>query len=116
MQLIKQPKPDPSLEPFNNGVAVIKQKGNTKGYIATSVSKFWSPFSPFSFQWWAWSVIVWNDGSREQRLEDYAPWSYVNDMREGKFKWNDETYSIEWLPKDEAEAKKKELRITSEDF
>ncbi len=116
MSILKQPKTDPSLAPFHDGVAELKHEGKVVGHIATSVSKFWSPFSPLSLNWWVWSVIVWADGTKEQKLEDYAPWSYVNEMKNGKLEWHGTIYSIEWLPPSKASAKREELGVHSEDF
>lgn len=116
MKIIKEPKPDPSLTKFNDGLAILNNQGEVAGHIATSVGKFWSPFSPFSRQWWVWSVIVWKDGTKERALEDYPPWSYVKEMQGGKLSWNDKTFSIEWLPPEKAKLKKKELDIKPEDF
>ncbi len=116
MRILRQPKPDPALTPFYNGVAELKQNGKVVGHIATSVSKFWSPFRPFSLNWWVWSVIVWADGRKEQAIEDYSPWSYVKDMKNGKLEWNDTNYDIQWLTPDRAKSKYKELNIQPDDF
>jgi hypothetical protein len=116
MGILKQPEPDPELVPFNDGLAALKQGGKVVGHIATSVDKFWSPFSPLSLQWQIWSVIVWKDGTKERAIEDYAPWSYVKEMKNGKFSWNDAFYEIEWLPLDKAKRVYKELNIQAEDF
>jgi len=116
VNLLKEPKPDPSLTPFHDGLAVLKNGEKVAGHIATSVSKFWSPFSPLARQWWVWSVIVWADGTKERAIEDYPPWSYVKEMQNGKLNWNNESFDIEWLPSGEAKRVIKELNIKSEDF
>ena len=116
MAILRQPKPDPDLAPFNEGLAMLKHDGKVVGHIATSVSKFWSPCSPLSLQWWVWSVIVWKDGTKERAIEDYAPWSYVNEMKNGKLSWNNTSFDIEWLPVDKAKQLYKKLNIQSVDF
>jgi len=116
MKFIKEPKPDPSLEPFQDGLARITKNGKQVGYIATVLSKFWSPFSPLSRHWWVWSVIIWSDGSKERRIEDYAPWSYVNEMKNGQLEWDNTIYEVEWVPSNEVARLRKELNIQPEDF
>ena len=116
MHILRQPKSEPDLTPFFDGVAEIKLNGQVVGHIATSVSKFWSPFNPLSLNWWVWSAIVWADGKKEQGLEDYSPWSYVADMKNGKLNWQDTTYDIQWLSSSQAKDKYKQLKLTPEDF
>jgi hypothetical protein len=116
MVLIKDPKPDPSLAPFHDGLAELKREGAVVGHIATSVSTFWSPFSPLSRQWWVWSVIVWSNGKKEPALEDYPSWSYVADMKNGKFQWENTSFDVEWLPRSEARRLREKLNIKAEDF
>lgn len=116
MRILRQPEPEADLTPFYDGVAAIKQNGKVVGHIATSVSTFWSPFNPFSLNWWVWSVIVWADGTKETKLEDYAPWSYVEEMKHGRLEWDDIIYDIEWLAPDKAQSKYKELNIQPDDF
>jgi hypothetical protein len=116
VSILRDPKPDSSLTPFHEGLAVLKHHGEIVGHIATSVGKFWSPFSPLSHQWWVWSVIVWADGTKERAIEDYPPWSYVKEMQKGKLNWDKKSFDVKWLSASEANRMIKELNINSEDF
>lgn len=116
MGILQQPKSDSDLAPFVDGLAVLKYNGKVVGHIATTVSKFWSPFSPLSLHWWVWSVIVWKDGTKERAIEDYEPWSYVKEMKGGKLSWNGMVFDIEWLPKNKAKQQYIKLGIKSVDF
>jgi hypothetical protein len=114
---IKQPITSPDILMFDDGLAVMIRDGKQVGHIATSLSKFWSPFRPLSLQWWVWFIIVWEDGTKERSVEEYEPWCYVNEMRDGKITWEDDvTYSLEWVPKDKVQSLYKKLNIKSEDF
>lgn len=70
--MLKPPKPDPALDPFRGGVAVLRRDGEVAGHVATEVKTFWSPFS-FSRhrQWWVWFIVVWTNGDREPSAGDY---------------------------------------------
>jgi hypothetical protein len=119
----KRPEPDPTLDPFDDGLAVLYRDGAVAGHIATSLGTFWSPFQPFSRHWWVWAVVVWNDGTKERSEEDYAPWTFVADMTSGTYEWAGPTddprtgiYSIEWVPEEEARHVRDQLGIRREDF
>lgn len=36
-----------------------------------------------------WLVVVYADGTRERSREDYPPWTYVTEMPDGYFVWED---------------------------
>lgn len=78
---------------------------------------------------WVWLVVVWSDGTKEASVEDYAPWTYVAEMRAGYFEWMDGfgrvrgrkhryvgRYEIEWLPRDRALAERERLGVSLKDF
>lgn len=114
--------PDPSLDPFRDGVGELLREGQVVGHLASSVSEFRALFSPRQLQWWVWLVAVWPDGTRERSLQDYAPWTYVDELRHGFIdcdEWTPERggrYEFRWLPLAEAAAVRESFSITSSDF
>lgn len=121
MPIVKPPDPDPSIEPFRGGVGVLTRDGEFAGHVATSVSEFWSPGRPRHRQWWVWLIVVWADRTRERSREDYPPWTYVAEMKDGYFAWEeggarDGRYDFAWLPATEAQDQRERLGIKAEDF
>lgn len=117
----KEPEPDPDIERFRDGLVSLRHAGEHAGYVATHVCTFTTP--PFfrQKQWWVWLIVIFNDGSRHNMIEDYPPWSYVREMLDGHFDWADsstdeEHFTVEWLPPDEAKRLRGELNIKPEDF
>lgn len=114
--------PDSSLDPFREGVGELLRDGQVVGHLASSVSEFRTLFSPRRLQWWVWLVAIWPDGTRENSIEDYPPWTYVDDMRHGFIEceeWRAETrgrYDFRWIPKAEAHTVREALSITPSDF
>jgi len=120
--VLKAPKPDPSLDPFRGGVAVLRRDGQVAGHVVTTVLTFWAPLG-FSLrrQWWVWYIVVWADSHRERPDEDYPPWTVVAEMQAGRFTWDTHDahqgkYTVEWLPETEREAALADLGITPDDF
>jgi hypothetical protein len=120
--VLKPPKPDPALNPFRGGVAVLTRDGEVAGHVATNVKTFWAPFS-FSLrrQWWVWYVVVWANGDRERSEEDYPPWSVVAEMQSGTFTWDADDvhhghYAVGWLTNSERDAALVDLGIERDDF
>lgn len=108
---------EPWLGQFRDGLAVLLRDGVPIGHVATSLSCYRTLFMPWRQRPWVWAVIVWSDGTKEQALEDYEPWSYVAEMREGYFETLDgERFDIEWVPADQATAERERLGITLSDF
>lgn len=89
--MLRPPEPDPSLDVFRDGVAVLRREGQVAGHVATPVKTFWAPLG-FSRrrQWWVWYIVVWADGAREQPGEDYPPWTAVREMQSGTFSWDED--------------------------
>jgi hypothetical protein len=119
--VLRPPRPDPSLDPFRDGIAVLRRDGVVEGHVATTVGTFWSPSRPLSRQWWVWFIVVWSDGDREPPFEDYPPWRTVQDMQRGYLEWaeggqDQQRYDIEWLPETERERVRAELGLRAEDF
>jgi hypothetical protein len=119
----KEPKYNPDLESFDNGLAVLRRGDAVVGYVATVVGRFGTPTQPRALQPWVWFVVVWSDGTSERSFEDYPPWTFVPEMTDGIFDWsmnpNDPhagLYTSQWLPSDEAERLCRELGIRPEDF
>lgn len=116
----KEPEPDPDIERFRDGLVALYRDGEHAGYVATSLSTFVTPFSRRK-QWWVWFVVVFSDGTRHNLIEDYPPWTYVRDMLDGYFDWEQSTadegpFSVEWMSPDEAQRLRAELNIKPEDF
>jgi hypothetical protein len=66
---------------------------------------------------------MWVDGVKELSVEDYPPWTYVAEMREGYINWQDGErsdrfgrYEIEWVAPDEALRARDRIGIRPEDF
>ena len=120
--MLKSPKPDPALDPFRNGVAVLRRDGQVAGHVATTVGTFWGPFSlTLRLQWWVWYIVVWANGDRERSQEDYPPWIVVTEMQAGTFTWEENDihrgqYTVEWLRESEREGALADLGIAQEDF
>ena len=121
MGLIRAPIPDPSVESFRGGVGVLTRDGQVAGHVATTLGEFWSPGSPLRRQWWVWLIVDWVDGTRERPTEDYPPWTYVAEMKQGVFEWAgggayDGRYDFAWLSPDKAQSMRDQLDIKPEDF
>jgi hypothetical protein len=119
--VLKTPDPDPTLDPFHEGVAVLRRNGDLAGHVATVVSTFWSPSRPLSRQWWVWFIVVWANGDRERPFEDYPPWTAVRELQSGTFSWDDGDahrgeYTVEWLSEGEREAAWSVLGLSPDDF
>jgi len=118
----KEPEPDPALDPFRGGVAVLQRNGEVAGHVATKVGTFWEPLS-FSRRrhWSVWFVVVWADGHRHRHVEDYSPWTYVREMQSGTFSWEEDEayrgdYTVEWLPNGARQEMLSTLGIGPDDF
>ncbi|MFJ6652811.1 hypothetical protein ACIQLJ_08460 [Microbacterium sp. NPDC091313] len=122
MPLIKPPVPDPTLDPFDGGVGELSRAGAFAGNVATTLSWFWSPFSPLRKQWWVWYIIVWADGTRESSTEDYPPFLTVSEMKDGYLEVSSNQgdragmYDFRWLPAEEAAEALLRLGIDESDF
>ena len=117
------PKPDPSLDPFRGGLAVLSVDGEDAGHIATEVTTFWGLGRPFGLQWDVWLVVVWADGTKERAVQDYPPWAYVTEMKAGFLDWVDgpteahhQRYDIQFLSPEEGRTARDRLGIVLADF
>jgi hypothetical protein len=112
------PDPDLTLDSFRDGIGELMRGGEVVGHLAASVGTFRTPFSPRKGQWWVWLVAVWPDGTRERSLEDYPPWSYVDEMKRGFIQcdeWVAERrgrYEFQWLSTVDAARIRSELNIS----
>ena len=119
--MLKEPQPDPGLDAFRDGIAVLRRDGQVAGHVASAVSTFWSPSMPLSGQWEVWFVVVWTNGDREPRFEDYPPWTIVREIQSGTLLWDEAgahegTYTAEWLTGADLEAARSALGLTADDF
>ncbi len=116
------PDPDPTVDPFREGVGELSQGCEVVGHLASIVTEFRTPFSPRKGQWWVWLVAVWSDGTRERSLEDYPPWSYVDEMKRGFIQCDEWTaerrgrYEFRWLSPVDASRIRTELNLSPSDF
>ena len=80
----------------------------------------WSPSRPFTRQDWVWLLIVWANGSREWPIEDYPPWTIVNEIQRGNLSWDEGdhqgTYDVEWVPQSQRQEVRAVLGISLDDF
>jgi hypothetical protein len=113
----------PDFEPFRDGLMVLTQDGRALGHVATSLGHFRTPSAPLTPQPWIWLVVVWVDGVKERAVEDYPPWSYVAEIRQGYLEWLGTSrtdragrYQIEWVAPEQAHAERERLGIRPEDF
>ena len=120
--MLRPPEPDPTLDPFRGGVAVLRRDGEMAGCVATQVTAFWAPLG-FSLrcEWLVWYIVRWSNGDGERADEDYPPWSVVAEMQSGIFVWEADDphrgqYTDEWLPEEERAGALKDLGTTLEDF
>lgn len=119
---MKPPVDDDSLKPFDGGVGVLTRDGHVMGHVATTLSTFWSPFSPLRLQWRVWFIVAWRDGAREPSTEDYPPFLSVSEMKAGRLEVLSHNqsragrYDFAWLGSAQAAALLPRLRITPEDF
>ena len=94
-----------SLDRLRDGVAQLLKDGEVVGHLATRVEGFWGLAGR---QDRVWLLITWSDGRRERIEEDYAPWTLVDEVRDGVLRWTvDERESVlevRWLHGDDARA------------
>lgn len=124
--------PDPQLRSFDHGVGTLSVAGEVKGHLACVVGRM------LGGAVWPWFVIVWTDGTREEKFEDYGPsWPVVRELDAGTFEHRalvqeerrflgirylfttgDELcrYDFAWLAEDEAAIRWQELGLTDADF
>ena len=121
--MARPPLPDPSLDPFRDGLAALTADGAVMGHIATSVEQIWSLGSPFRRQWIVRLVVVWSDGTKEQAAHDWAPWTYVTEMKQGFIEWRSgrdsprqRRYDVSFLSPTDGLAERERLGITAADF
>lgn len=115
-RFLKAPRPDPTLEPFNLGLAALRLDGQIVGHVATTLGSFSSLFSR-QMQHRVWFIVIWTDGTREYAEEDYPPWTFVREIQGGYFDGpGDVRYQTEWLEEPERTQMWTKLRISSSDF
>jgi hypothetical protein len=118
--LIKDPHPEPRVDPFRGGVATLNHNGTLHGHLFSTVEWLWTPFSPLRKQWWVWYIVVWSDGTRDDPQEDYQPWIVVDEIDRGRYEVEDDPhagiYDVAWLPATDASRLRKEYGITDDSF
>jgi hypothetical protein len=73
---------DSTFSVYQRGVGTLSVDGTVVGHLASRVLDMSFP----SRQPWLWFIIVWLDGSREQKFEDYGPrWWTVRQLDAGRF-------------------------------
>ena len=110
------PIPDPALEPFDLGLAVLHLDGQVAGHVATTLGSFATPFSR-QMQPWVWDLVIWADGTRKYSEEDYPPWTFVREIRDGYFDGPGSVrYEATWLAEPERTRFWDDLGISLDDF
>lgn len=126
---------DPELRAYDHGLGTLSVDGELRGYLASVVSRM----TLQSKGPWPWFRIIWLDGRKEPRFEDYGPdWWTVRELDAGKLEYHGPStdkerrilglplrYSVSgdpcvfdfaWLGREQAAAKWDELGLTDEDF
>lgn len=126
---------DPLFRAYDHGVGTLAVDGELVGHLASVVLEMQFP----SRQPWVWFVIVWLDGSREFKFEDYGPgWYTVRELDAGYFEHHAPSVTLEkrilglrflsskpgqpmtfdfaWLPPDLAARRWHELGLVDADF
>lgn len=53
-------------------------------------------------------TIEWVDGQRDEEVEDYEPWTLVNELRRGSLDWDEGPhaghYTVDWVGGDDRTA------------
>jgi hypothetical protein len=126
---------DPLLRAYDRAVGTLSVDGDLVGHLASRVIEMRFP----SRQPWVWFVIVWTDGRREFKFEDYGPgWYTVRELDAGLFEHHGPSVTVEkrflglrlqsiklgppttfdfaWLPPDLAARRWDELGLVDSDF
>jgi hypothetical protein len=127
--------PDPELRAYDHGLGTLSVDGELRGHLACVVSRMTFP----SKGPWPWFRVIWLDGRREPRFEDYGPgWWTVRELDAGKLEYSGPSvdkerrilgfpfrysvsgdpcvFDLAWLDREEAAAKWDELGLTDGDF
>lgn len=92
------------LEQYRDAIATLHRDGSHVGYLATSIEPVQSG-SLLRRNHRVWLLLTGLDGPVDIQ-EDYAPWTYINDMRDGHIDWSwftgpDAGYEVRWLSGEE---------------
>lgn len=100
--------PNPSAEPWFDGyrdaLALLHVDGVHVAYLAMKVELMRAGLllRPAARVWFLLTRL---DGSHDLIQEDYAPWTYVCELRQGGITWasrgGEVTYEVRWLQGDE---------------
>jgi len=127
--------PDPKLRAYDHGLGTLSVAGEVVGHLASVVMEMQFP----PRQPWIWYVIVWSDGTREFKFEDYGPgWWTARELDAGYFDHHGPSvhsekrlfgirlqaktlgppmkFDFAWLPKEVAAQKWKEIGLVDADF
>ncbi len=99
-------KQDSSLDFLRDAAGHLLADGVLAGYIASAVQPYWAPLGhPFRLQERVWLTIEWADGQRDEEIEDYEPWVFLDGLRSGWLDWDEGPhegrYKVEWVHGDE---------------
>lgn len=127
---------DPTLSAFDRAVAELRIDGELRAYLACRLLRF------LSGDPWPWFVLVWPDGTKEWKQEDYGPWwdtvreldagfytyyskptTVIPTRLFGRTLWERQsnsspevTYDVTWLPAPDAAEMWAQLRLKDSDF
>jgi hypothetical protein len=72
----------PDIPSFDRAVGTLSRNGEVVGHLASRVLEMAFP----SRQPWVWFVLVWLDGTRELKFEDFGPgWFTIRELEDGRF-------------------------------
>lgn len=94
----------PELDDYRDAIASVHLDGVHVGYLATQVEPIRAGFL-LRRQERVWLLLTRLDGMQDIH-EDYAPWGYVSDLRNGHINWSPREggnvdYEVRWLAGDE---------------
>jgi hypothetical protein len=95
---------DPTLDAFRDAVASLHDDDVHVGYLATKVESMRGGLL-LRRQERVWLLLTRLDGGHHPIQEDYAPWTYVSELREGRINWastdGHAEYKVRWLTGDQ---------------
>lgn len=93
-------KQDSSLDFLRDAAGRLLRDGVLAGYLISSVDPFRGLAHPLRLQERVWMTIEWADGKRDQEIEDYEPWVFLEGLRLGWLDWARDRhagrYRVEW--------------------
>lgn len=97
---MNNPWTGPWLEEYRDAVASLHEDSAHVAYLATKVESMRAGLL-LRRQGRVWLLLTRLDGSYDPIQEDYAPWFYISELRQGRITWassgGDVEYEVRWL-------------------